>query len=242
MITLENISKTYKKDESAMVQALKNVSLPVGQGEFLAIVGPSGSGKSTLMNIMGLLDRPDEGSYLLDNREVSVLTIDELAQLRNQKIGFVFQTFHLLPKTSALENVELPLVYSDRTDLKDRAQRALEKVGLANRARHYPSELSGGQQQRVAIARALVNDPDIIFADEPTGNLDTRSSLEIMALFQALNRQGKTLVLITHDQDLAQHTQRIVRIVDGEIVGDDPVAQPKDAEAALQAMPAAPAH
>jgi len=203
----------------------------------VALVGPSGSGKSTLMNIMGLLDRPTTGAYHIDERKVSELDIDELAKLRNQKIGFVFQAFHLLPRTSALENVELPLIYSDRTDFSKLASRALKEVGLEDRARHFPSELSGGQQQRVAIARALVNDPEIIFADEPTGNLDSRSGIEIMSIFQEQHRSGKTIVLVTHDENLAQHAQRIIRIVDGKIVGDEPVQQPKDAREALTRMP-----
>jgi putative ABC transport system ATP-binding protein len=228
MIELKQVNKTYRKDAEE-VRALADVSLKVEAGEFLAVVGPSGSGKSTLMNVLGLLDRPDSGSYQLDEGEVDAFTPDELARLRNEKIGFVFQTFHLLPKTTALENVELPLIYSSRPDISGLGARALEQVGLKDRAKHLPSELSGGQQQRVAIARALVNDPELILADEPTGNLDTRAGLEVLAIFQELNRQGKTVVLITHDAAVAAMANRVVEIVDGRIVSDAPVAEPKDA-------------
>jgi len=229
MIKLEHVNKTYRKDAEE-VRALQDVSLRIESGEFLAITGPSGSGKSTLMNVIGLLDRADSGSYHLDEGEVASLTPDELAQLRNEKIGFVFQTFHLLPKTTALENVELPLIYSSRGDISGLGAQALEKVGLKDRAKHLPSELSGGQQQRVAIARALVNDPELILADEPTGNLDTRSGLEVLAIFQDLNRAGKTVVLVTHDAAVAEMAHRIVEIVDGRIVGDRPVEASKDAQ------------
>ncbi len=229
MIQIQKISKTYSKDGSTAVEVLRDVSLTITPGEFVAIVGPSGSGKSTLMNIIGLLDRSTSGSYLLDEREVSGLSIDELAKLRNQKIGFVFQTFHLLERTSALENVELPLIYSDRSDLKRLATDALRIVGLEDRMQHFPNELSGGQQQRVAIARALVNDPEIILADEPTGNLDSRSGLEIISICQNLNRNGRTIVLITHDQNIANHAQRIIRLADGQIVSDEKIVEPKDA-------------
>ena len=228
MIELEQVNKTYRKD-SVEVNALHDVSLKIDAGEFVAIIGPSGSGKSTLMNVMGLLDRPDSGSYHLDGGEVASLTSDELAQIRNEKIGFVFQTFHLLPKTTALENVELPLIYSSRGDISGLGAQALERVGLKDRAQHLPSELSGGQQQRVAIARALVNDPEMILADEPTGNLDTRSGLEILAIFQELNRAGKIVVLVTHDAAVAEMAHRIVEIVDGRIVEDKPVDESKDA-------------
>ena len=187
MIELKQVSKTYRKDADE-VRALSEVSLEVGVGEFVAVVGPSGSGKSTLMNVLGLLDRPDSGAYHLDGNGVDEYSPDELARLRNEKIGFVFQTFHLLPKTTALENVELPLIYSSRSDISGLGAQALEKVGLKDRAKHLPSELSGGQQQRVAIARALVNDPELILADEPTGNLDSKSGMEILAIFQELNR------------------------------------------------------
>jgi putative ABC transport system ATP-binding protein len=209
--------------------ALKDINLDIQPGEFVAIAGPSGSGKSTLMNIMGLLDVPTGGSYLLEDKEVSGLDIDALAKLRNQKVGFVFQSFHLLARTSAKENVELPLIYSDRSDIKNRAAEALKAVGLEDRMSHFPNELSGGEQQRVAIARSLVNDPDIIFADEPTGNLDTRAGLEVISIFQDLNEKGKTIVLVTHDQNIAEHSRRIIRISDGMIQSDETVAQPKKA-------------
>jgi ABC-type lipoprotein export system ATPase subunit len=186
MIQLEGVSKTYEKG-SSVVGALVDVSLRIQEGEFVAIAGPSGSGKSTLMNIIGLLDRPDSGTYRFGGTDVADFTPDQLAELRNEKVGFVFQSFHLLPKTTALENVELPLVYSDRQDISGLGTRALTLVGLIDRADHHPGELSGGQQQRVAIARALVNEPEIILADEPTGNLDTKAGLEVMAIFQELN-------------------------------------------------------
>jgi len=235
MIELKQVNKTYRKDAQE-VRALTDVSLRVEAGEFVAVVGPSGSGKSTLMNVLGLLDRPDSGSYQLDRGEVEAFTPDELARLRNEKIGFVFQTFHLLPKTTALENVELPLIYSSRPDISGLGAQALERVGLKDRAKHLPSELSGGQQQRVAIARALVNDPELILADEPTGNLDTRAGLEVLAIFQELNRQGKTVVLITHDSAVATMAKRVVEIVDGRIVSDAPVAEPKDAARELAGL------
>lgn len=238
MIQLHNIGKEYRKNESVSVQALRKVSLEIKQGEFAAIIGPSGSGKSTLMNIMGLLDVPSEGTYHLDGQEVSGLDLDTLAKLRNQKIGFVFQSFHLLARTSAKENVELPLIYSDRSDVKNLALNALKAVGLGDRVNHFPSELSGGEQQRVAIARALVNGPDIIFADEPSGNLDSRSGLEIISIFQDLNAQGKTILLVTHDQNIAEHCRRIIRIYDGKIQKDESVTQPKNAAELLSKMPA----
>jgi len=236
MIKLKQVNKTYRKD-AAEVCALQDVSLTIERGEFVAVIGPSGSGKSTLMNVIGLLDRPDSGSYHLDDGDVASHTSDELAQLRNEKIGFVFQTFHLLPKTTALENVELPLIYSSRGDISGMGTQALEKVGLKDRAKHLPSELSGGQQQRVAIARALVNDPDLILADEPTGNLDTRSGLEVLAIFQELNRGGKTVILVTHDAAVAEMAHRIVEIVDGRIVGDRSVEESKDARESLAKLP-----
>jgi putative ABC transport system ATP-binding protein len=227
MIHIEKVSKTYTKNGKSQVQALRDVSLDVGSGEFVAIVGPSGSGKSTLMNIMGLLDRPDEGSYILDGREVRGLDIDELAKTRNQKIGFIFQSFHLLPRISALENVELPLIYSDRSEVRELAMQALQAVGLGERFSHQSAELSGGEQQRVAIARALVNRPEILLADEPTGNLDSRAGLEIMAIFQELNDRGKTIVMITHDRDIAGHAGRIVGITDGRITENRSVDRPR---------------
>jgi putative ABC transport system ATP-binding protein len=228
MIEFKGVNKSYRKDAEE-VRALVDVSFRVDAGEFVAVIGPSGSGKSTLMNVMGLLDRSDSGTYELEGKDVAAFTQDELAQLRNEKIGFVFQTFHLLPKTTALENVELPLVYCSRSDISGLGARALEQVGLTDRAKHVPGELSGGQQQRVAIARALVNEPDLILADEPTGNLDTKAGLEVLAIFQELNRQGKTVVLITHDAAVAAMASRVVEIVDGQIVSDRAVSEPKDA-------------
>jgi ABC-type lipoprotein export system ATPase subunit len=216
MMVLDQVSKTYQK-EGQPVRALREVTLDIAAGEFLAVLGPSGSGKSTLMNILGLLDRPDEGTYELDGKTVANLTADDLAFLRNKKVGFVFQAFHLLPRATAVENVELPLIYSDRASIKGLAKKALDEVGLSDRAKHFPSELSGGQQQRVAIARALVNDPDILLADEPTGNLDSESGADVMALFQKLNEAGKTVVVITHDTEVAGYAKRKVRIVDGAL-------------------------
>ena len=229
MIELQGISKTYTRPTGETVEALAGVSLQIERGEFVAIVGSSGSGKSTLMNILGLLDLPTQGRCLLDGQDVAALPVNDQARLRNKKVGFVFQTFHLLPRTSALENVELPLLYSDRTSIKGLGRRALEAVSLADRIHHRPSELSGGQQQRVAIARALVNEPDLLLTDEPTGNLDRRSALEVLAIFQGLNRAGRTIVLVTHDQDIANHCQRIARIERGSIVADERVAEPKNA-------------
>ena len=217
MIELHGIGRTYTWPSGEPVRALRDVSLRIDRGDFVAVVGSSGSGKSTLMNVLGLLDRPSEGRYLLDGRDVADLGVNEQARLRNRKIGFVFQTFHLLPRTSALENVELPLLYSDRASIKGLGRRALEAVGLADRIDHRPSELSGGQQQRVAIARALVNEPDLLLADEPTGNLDARSAGEILEIFEALNRDGRTIVLVTHDAQVAARCRRVIRIEDGRI-------------------------
>jgi putative ABC transport system ATP-binding protein len=218
MIELQGIERTYRRPGGDPVEALRDVSLKIERGDFLAIVGSSGSGKSTLMNVLGLLDRPDAGRYLLEGEDVAGLGIDQQARLRNRRIGFVFQAFHLLPRTSALENVELPLLYSDRSDIAGLGRRALEQVGLADRIDHHPSELSGGQQQRVAIARALVNQPDLLLADEPTGNLDARSATELMSVFEALNRAGRTIVLVTHDAGIAAHCKRVARIEGGRIV------------------------
>lgn len=225
MIDLKEISKIYKRPTGEQVTALSHVSLQIERGEFVAIVGASGSGKSTLMNIIGLLDLPTAGRYLWDGADVTTLDANRQAEMRNKKIGFVFQAFHLLPRTTALDNVELPLLYSDRRTIKDLSRRALEAVNLADRIHHLPSELSGGQQQRVAIARALVNEPDLLLADEPTGNLDRASALEIISIFQTLNRAGRTIMLITHDQEIASFAGRIVRLERGCVAGDERVAE-----------------
>lgn len=217
VIEIENVTKTYLMGETE-VRALRGVSLNIEHGEMVAIVGPSGSGKSTLMNIIGCLDQPTEGTYRLDNVDVSKLDDDALAEIRNQKIGFVFQSFNLLPRTSALDQVELPMVYAGKPDRRQRALGALEQVGLGERVHHRPNELSGGQQQRVAIARALVNEPAIILADEPTGNLDSTSGQEIMNIFKTLNRdKGMTVILVTHDPEVAAEAQRTIRVKDGQI-------------------------
>ena len=227
MIELKQTGKTYKRPTGEPVVALSDVSLDIERGEFVAIVGPSGTGKSTLMNIIGLLDVPTSGQYLWEGEDVTSLDPSRQAEMRNKKIGFVFQAFHLLPRTTALENVELPLLYSDRQSIKDLSRRALEAVNLTDRIHHRPSELSGGQQQRVAIARALVNEPDLLLADEPTGNLDRASALEIISIFQSLNRAGRTIVLITHDQDVAASARRIVRLDRGRMIVDERVIQPR---------------
>jgi len=228
VIEIHDLTKVYHMGE-VEVRALAGLNLTVNEGEFVAIMGPSGSGKSTLMNIVGCLDRPTDGTYLLDNVDVSGLDRDERAVIRNAKIGFVFQSFNLLARTSALENVELPLLYGEfgwsREQRKNAAMDALRRVGLEQRAQNGPSQLSGGQQQRVAIARALVTDPAILLADEPTGNLDSRTSEEIMGIFQTLNDDGKTIVLITHEPDIAEHAKRIVHVRDGLIQQDQRIAQ-----------------
>ncbi len=218
MIELQNIGRTYRRPGGEPVEALRDVSLRIERGDFVAIVGTSGSGKSTLMNVLGLLDRPDTGRYLLDGEDVAGLDVDRQARVRNRRIGFVFQAFHLLPRTTALENVELPLIYSDRDEIKGLGRRALEQVGLGERIDHRPSELSGGQQQRVAIARALVNEPDLLLADEPTGNLDSKSAAEVLSVFESLNRAGRTIVIVTHDASVAAHCARVARIEAGKIV------------------------
>lgn len=216
MIELDNITKVYKMGETEVV-ALNGVDLRIEQGEMISIIGPSGSGKSTLMNIMGCLDKPTSGRYRLEEIEVSKLSDNKLAEIRNKKIGFVFQSFNLLPRTTALANVELPLIYGGAGNRRQRVLQALESVGLAHRSHHKPSELAGGEQQRVAIARALINNPALILADEPTGNLDTQTSREIMLIFQKLNEQGMTIVLVTHERDITAYTQRTIEMRDGKI-------------------------
>ena len=221
MITLKGITKVYRTGE-VEVPALRGVSLHIPEGQFVAIMGPSGSGKSTLMNLIGCLDQPSGGRYILDAYDVSNLTEDQLAWIRNRKIGFVFQSFNLIPRVRALHNVEMPLIYAgDSKGRRERALAALTSVGLQARASHRPNELSGGQQQRVAVARALVTDPAILLADEPTGNLDSESSLEIMRLLRDLNQQGRTIVLITHERDIAAFAQRVVRLRDGVVLSDE---------------------
>lgn len=221
LISIQNLKKTYKIGDE-IIEALKDVSLTIHKNEYVALMGPSGSGKSTLMNMLGCLDSPTSGNYVLNNLSVAKMTDNELAEVRNKEIGFVFQTFNLLPRATTLDNVALPLVYAgfNKTDREKRAKEVLESVGLGNRMNHKPNELSGGQRQRVAIARALVNDPAIILADEPTGNLDSKTSVEIMGLFEEIHKKGNTIILVTHEEDIALHAHRIVRLKDGLVESD----------------------
>jgi len=239
IIDIKNVTKVYKIG-NIKVNALNGINLEINRGEFLSIMGPSGSGKSTLMNILGCLDTPTSGSYLLEDVNVAGLNDNQLAEIRNKKVGFVFQTFNLLSRTNITGNVELPLIYSKGNrskSRKDLISKVIDSVGLAEWVRHRPNELSGGQRQRVAIARALVNDPAIILADEPTGNLDSRTGEEIMAIFQNFNRQGKTILFVTHEIDLAKHAGRIIYLKDGIITGEEIIKDPINAQKRLEDMP-----
>ena len=240
LIHSDHLVKIYQLGDFE-IHALRGINLSIQKGEFGAILGPSGSGKSTLINILGCLDRPTKGRYILEGKDISSLDRNSLARIRNQKIGFVFQSFNLLPRTTALENVELPLLYNNSSPKEkiERAKKALSIVGLEGRENHYPNQLSGGQQQRVAIARALVNDPAIILADEPTGNLDTRTSVEVMEIFQSLNQQGITIIMITHEKDIAAYAKRNITFRDGKIVKDEMVSNPKIAKEELLSLPEA---
>jgi putative ABC transport system ATP-binding protein len=237
IIETSSISKKYVMG-SEVIEALKSITISINKGEYVAFMGPSGSGKSTLMNIVGCLDTPTSGSYILNNKDVSDMSENELAEIRNKEIGFVFQTFNLLPRSTSLENVALPLIYAgyNKADRTEKAMEALRSVGLGDRSKHKPNELSGGQRQRVAIARALVNDPSIVLADEPTGNLDTKTSYEIMDLFEDLHSKGNTIIMVTHEEDIAQYSHRIVRLRDGLIETD---TLNKEIRRARQAMGAA---
>lgn len=237
LITIKEIGRKYVIG-SEVIHALKSVSLDINKGEFVALMGPSGSGKSTLMNILGCLDTPSSGTYVLNGTNVSHMSDDALAEVRNQEIGFVFQTFNLLPRSTSLDNVALPLIYAgtSKKDRDARAAKALENVGLGNRMDHKPNELSGGQRQRVAVARALINNPSIILADEPTGNLDTKTSVEIMGLLEEIHSKGNTIILVTHEEDIAQHAHRIVRMRDGLIENDYLNTDIKNVSPRLQAL------
>ncbi len=230
LIKTQQLEKTYEND-GVKTEALKKASFIIEKGEFVAIMGPSGSGKSTLMQVLGLLDRPTGGKYELANEDIETLSDDELALLRNERIGFVFQSFNLLPRTSVYENVELPLLYktSNKKDNQVRVMKALQSVSMEHRAKYFSNQLSGGEKQRVAIARALVNDPDIIFADEPTGNLDSKSGLQVMRILQEANQEGKTVILVTHEKATSEYAERIIRMHDGEIISDEPVLERRNA-------------
>ena len=236
MIEMQDVSKIYDMG-GQQVRAVNGLSLRVEGGEFVAIIGPSGSGKSTLMNLLACLDTPTEGTYRLDGEEVGKLDDDALSRVRNERIGLVFQSYNLLPRMTALENVELPLLYGASGEDGKAARAALEAVGLGERTHHWPSQLSGGQQQRVAIARALINDPAVVLADEPTGALDTRSGLEVMEILQRLNGEGRTIVLVTHEQTIAEHARRVISLRDGRIVADDAVTRPREAREELARLP-----
>jgi putative ABC transport system ATP-binding protein len=237
IIETSNISKKYVMG-SEVIEALKSITISIDKGEYVAFMGPSGSGKSTMMNIVGCLDTPTSGTYILNNKDVSDMSENELAEIRNKEIGFVFQTFNLLPRSTSLENVALPLIYAgyNKADRTEKAMEALRSVGLGDRAKHKPNELSGGQRQRVAIARALVNDPSIVLADEPTGNLDSKTSYEIMDLFEDLHSKGNTIIMVTHEEDIAQYSHRIVRLRDGLIETDTLNKEIRKARQAMSAI------